>query len=210
MPDHHGQHESQVDDEQEGREGHERTVCFQPTRRLQNASSPDAVAGVQQIMKAIHAGGVPQETLELVHMRTSQINGCNACIASGITNAERIGLSSERLLTLPAWRESALYDDAERAALGLAEAMTRLADHPEVSALHGVSRNTLSAAWSRLPAPAEEVPGTLGFGVTDDRGNERNPPTKRLGECCQRRGAGVARVAAWARVHRGSDDPRRA
>jgi len=65
-------------------------------------------------------------------MRASQINGCNACIASGISNAERIGLSSERLLTLPAWRESALYDDAERAALGLAEAMTRLADHPDV------------------------------------------------------------------------------
>jgi AhpD family alkylhydroperoxidase len=100
--------------------------------RLQNASSPDAVAGVQQIMKAIYAGGVPQETLELVHMRASQINGCNACIASGITNAERIGLGSERLLTLPAWRESALYDDPERAALGLAEAMTRLADHPDV------------------------------------------------------------------------------
>jgi AhpD family alkylhydroperoxidase len=100
--------------------------------RLQNASSPDAVAGVQQIMKAIYAGGVPQETLELVHMRASQINGCNACIASGITNAGRIGLSSERLLTLPAWRESALYDDGERGALALAEAMTRLADHPDV------------------------------------------------------------------------------
>ena len=100
--------------------------------RLQHASSPDAVAGVQQIMKAIYAGGVPQETLELVHMRASQINGCNACIASGIKNAERIGLAGERLLTLPAWRESVLYDDAERAALGLAEAMTRLADHPDV------------------------------------------------------------------------------
>ena len=100
--------------------------------RLQNTSSPDAVAGVQQIMKAIYTGGVPQETLELAHMRASQINGCNACIASGITNAERIGLSTERLLTLPAWRDSALYDDVERAALGLAEAMTRLADHPDV------------------------------------------------------------------------------
>ncbi len=100
--------------------------------RLQNAISPDAVAGVQQIMKAIYAGGAPQETLELVHMRASQINGCLACIASGIKNAERIGLSSERLLTLPAWRESALYDDAERAALALAEVMTRLADHPDV------------------------------------------------------------------------------
>jgi AhpD family alkylhydroperoxidase len=95
------------------------------------ASSPDAVAGVQQIIKTIYAGGVPRQTLELVHMRASQINGCNACIASGIKSAETIGLSSERLLALPAWRESALYDDAERAAFGLAEAMTRLADHPD-------------------------------------------------------------------------------
>jgi AhpD family alkylhydroperoxidase len=100
--------------------------------RLSNAAgSPDAVAGVQQIMKAIYAGGVSRQTLELVHMRASQINGCNACIAAGITSAERIGLRTERLLALPAWRESALYDDAERAAIELAEAMTRLADHPD-------------------------------------------------------------------------------
>jgi AhpD family alkylhydroperoxidase len=100
--------------------------------RLSNAaSSPDAVAGVQQIIKAIYAGGAPRQTLELVHMRASQINGCNACIASGIKSAETIGLSTERLLALPAWRESALYDDAERAAFELAEAMTRLADHSD-------------------------------------------------------------------------------
>lgn len=100
--------------------------------RLSNAaSSPDAVAGVQQIMKAIYAGGVPPQTLELVHMRASQINGCNACIASGIKSAEKIDLSTERLLALPAWRESALYDNAERAAVELAEVMTHLADHPD-------------------------------------------------------------------------------
>jgi AhpD family alkylhydroperoxidase len=87
---------------------------------------------VQQILKAIYAGGVPPQTLELVHMRASQINGCNACIAAGITNPERVGLATERLLALPAWRESDLYDDAERAAFGLTEAMTRLADHPDV------------------------------------------------------------------------------
>jgi AhpD family alkylhydroperoxidase len=99
--------------------------------RLSNtAGSPDTVAGVRQIFKAIYAGGVPRQTLELVHMRASQINGCNACIASGIKSAETIGLRTERLLALPAWRESALYDDAERAALELTEAMTRLADHP--------------------------------------------------------------------------------
>jgi AhpD family alkylhydroperoxidase len=82
-------------------------------------------------MQAIYAGGAPPHTLELVHMRVSQINGCNACIASGIKNAENSGISTERLLALPAWRESALYDDAERSAIELAEAMTRLADHPD-------------------------------------------------------------------------------
>jgi AhpD family alkylhydroperoxidase len=93
--------------------------------------SPDAVAGVQQIFKSIHAGGVPRETLELVHMRASQINGCAACIAAGIETAAGAGVSTERLLALPGWRESTLYDDAERAAFALTEAMTRLADHPD-------------------------------------------------------------------------------
>jgi AhpD family alkylhydroperoxidase len=94
--------------------------------------SQDAVAGVQQIFKSIYAGGVPRQTLELVHMRASQINGCNACIAGGVKAAASAGVSTERLLALPAWRESALFDDAERAAIGLTEAMTRLADHPDV------------------------------------------------------------------------------
>ena len=93
--------------------------------------SPDAVAGVQQIIKSIYAAGVPRQTLELVHMRASQINGCNACIAAGIQNAASSGVSTERMLALPAWRESVLYDDADRAAFALTEAMTRLADHPD-------------------------------------------------------------------------------
>jgi AhpD family alkylhydroperoxidase len=103
-----------------------------PRLSPQAGRSPDAVAGVQQILKSIYAGGVPRHTLDLVHMRASQINGCNACIAYGIKSAESSGLSTEQLLTLPAWRESAAFDDAERAALALTEAMTRLADHPNV------------------------------------------------------------------------------
>ena len=94
--------------------------------------SPDAVAGVQQIVKSIYAGGVPRQTLELVHMRASQINGCNACIAGGIKAAESAGIDSDLLLALPAWQESTLFDGAEKAALALTEAMTRLADHPDV------------------------------------------------------------------------------
>ena len=93
--------------------------------------SPNAAAGVQQILKSIYAGGVARQTLELVHMRTSQINGCNGCIAYGIRAAEDAGIGTQKLLALPAFRESALFDDAERAALALTEAMTRLADHPD-------------------------------------------------------------------------------
>src|SRR5690349_18467917 len=103
------------------------------TARLpKSADSPEAFAGIQQVIKSIYAGGVDRTTLELVHMRASQINGCGACIAYGISSAETSGISAERLLALPAWRDSPLYDDAERAALELAEAMTRLADHPDV------------------------------------------------------------------------------
>jgi AhpD family alkylhydroperoxidase len=103
------------------------------TARLpKSATAPDAFAGIQQVIKSIYAGGVDRTTLELVHMRASQINGCGACIAYGISSAQTSGISAERLLALPAWRDSALYDDAERAALALAEAMTRLADHPDV------------------------------------------------------------------------------
>jgi hypothetical protein len=58
-------------------------------------------------------------------------DGCIGCIAYGIKRAAEIGLSAERLLALPGWRDSALYDDAERAAFALTEAMTRLADHPD-------------------------------------------------------------------------------
>jgi AhpD family alkylhydroperoxidase len=95
------------------------------------ARSEDAMAGVQQIVKSIYAGGVPRGTLELVHVRASQINGCNGCITYCIKSATSAGVSTDQLILLPAWRESALFDHAERAALALAEAMTRLADHPD-------------------------------------------------------------------------------
>jgi AhpD family alkylhydroperoxidase len=99
--------------------------------RIQDAASqPDIGQGVQEIFKAIYSGGVPPQTLELVHLRASQINGCSACTNAGATNATKAGVSVEKLLTLAAWYEDPRFDDAERAALALTEAMTRLADRP--------------------------------------------------------------------------------
>ena len=76
-------------------------------------------------------GGVPQRTLDLVHLRASQINGCAACVDNGGRAAKKAGETDERLWSVAAWREAPYYTEPERAALALAEAMTRLADRPD-------------------------------------------------------------------------------
>jgi len=88
---------------------------------------PGAWQAVVALNQASASGDVPADTLELVHLRVSQINGCSACVAS----AAKSGQSAERLVTVAAWREAPYFTDAERAALALAEAATRLADSPD-------------------------------------------------------------------------------
>jgi AhpD family alkylhydroperoxidase len=101
------------------------------TARIKNtASQPDIKTAIQHLYKQMYAGGVPPQTLELVHLRVSQINGCSACVDAGAASAAKAGVSHEKLLTIAAWYENPLFDDAERAALALAEAATRLADRP--------------------------------------------------------------------------------
>jgi AhpD family alkylhydroperoxidase len=92
---------------------------------------PDVMQPIQALFKATEKGGVPSATLELVHLRTSQINGCSACVDSGARSARKAGESDERLFAVAAWREAPYFTDAERAALALTEAATRLADRPD-------------------------------------------------------------------------------
>ncbi|MFI5868154.1 carboxymuconolactone decarboxylase family protein [Streptomyces sp. NPDC051546] len=89
---------------------------------------PDAMTGIQNIYKAMYQGGVDPHTLELVHLRASQINGCSACVHAGVAGAKKSGETDERLHAVAAWRETPFFSDSERAALALAEAATRLAD----------------------------------------------------------------------------------
>src|SRR3954470_14046907 len=92
---------------------------------------PDAVKAINLLYKAAHSAGVPAGTLELVHLRASQINGCSACVDSGARAAKKNGETDERLFAVAVWRETPYFSAAERAALALAEAATRLADRPE-------------------------------------------------------------------------------
>jgi AhpD family alkylhydroperoxidase len=92
---------------------------------------PDAMKAILALNKATKNGAVPAETLELVHLRASQINGCSFCVDAGAKNAQKGGETDERLFAVAAWRETPYFTDAERAALALAEALTRLADRTD-------------------------------------------------------------------------------
>lgn len=92
---------------------------------------PDANEGIQALTRAAQQGGVSRTVLELVHLRTSQINGCSFCVDYGSRSQKQAGESDERLFAVAAWREAPYFTDAERAALALAEAATRLADRAD-------------------------------------------------------------------------------
>jgi AhpD family alkylhydroperoxidase len=86
------------------------------------------VKGINLLYKAASSSGVDPKVLELVHLRSSQINGCSVCVDLGWRGMKEHGESDERVFAVSAWRETPYFTDAERSALALAESVTRLAD----------------------------------------------------------------------------------
>jgi AhpD family alkylhydroperoxidase len=99
--------------------------------RMANAAGllPSAMDGIANMVKALGESGLPAATRELVGIRVSQINGCAACLHGHLQIAKKYGETDERLATVAAWYDTPFFTDAERAALALAETMTRIADH---------------------------------------------------------------------------------
>ena len=89
---------------------------------------PAAMEALQAYSSAADGLGVPGVTRELVNLRASQINGCSVCVELHGTALKKAGESDERLFAVAAWRDAPYFTDAERAALELAEAVTRVAD----------------------------------------------------------------------------------
>jgi len=92
---------------------------------------PEALAPIQALYGAATKGGVPPAIGHLVHLRTSQINGCGYCIDGGVKHAKKAGETDERLFAVAAWRDTPYFNDAERAALALSEEVTRLSDRSD-------------------------------------------------------------------------------
>lgn len=93
---------------------------------------PEATKAIGALIGAVtKTGAVPSKTLQLVHLRVSQINGCAFCVDMGWRHAREAGESDERLFAVAAWRDAPYFTDAERAALDLCESVTRLSDRPD-------------------------------------------------------------------------------
>jgi AhpD family alkylhydroperoxidase len=92
---------------------------------------PGAMQALQALSASVEKSGVPVKTLGLVHLRASQINGCSVCLDLHYRMAKQMGERDERLFVVAGWRDAPCFTDAERAALALTEAVTRLSDRPD-------------------------------------------------------------------------------
>jgi AhpD family alkylhydroperoxidase len=90
-----------------------------------------ATAPLMALGAAAKGAGLPTTTIELVNLRCSQINGCSVCLHMHARDLRKAGETDERIDTVAGWRDTPWFTDAERAALALAEDLTRLADRPD-------------------------------------------------------------------------------
>jgi len=136
---------------------------------------PDAMNALQALGKAIQQTGLPPKTLELINLRASQINGCGVCAVHHPRIARKLGETDDRLFAVAAWREAPYFTDAERAALALTEAATRLSDRADPipddiwnEAARHYDETTLAAlvlaiasinVWNRLNVVTRQVAG---------------------------------------------------
>ncbi|MDI1484513.1 carboxymuconolactone decarboxylase family protein [Polyangium sp. y55x31] len=86
---------------------------------------------IMTLVKSLQNGKVPPRTLGLVHARISQINGCAVCLDMHARQEKKAAEPDDRLIVLAGWRDAPYFTEAERAALALAEAETRLADRAD-------------------------------------------------------------------------------
>jgi AhpD family alkylhydroperoxidase len=136
---------------------------------------PAAMEAMQKLSSAARKVGLPATTHYLVDLRASQINGCAICVDMHSRELKAAGEPDERINTVAAWRETPYFTDAERAALALTEAATRLADRPDAvsdeiwdEAARHYDESQLAAlvlsiatinTWNRINATTRQITG---------------------------------------------------
>lgn len=118
--------------------------------------------------------GLERSLLELVRIRSSQINGCAYCLDMHSKDARANGETEQRIYALSAWRESPFYTDREQAALAYTEAATLVSQGHIGDEVYNLVREQFSEkeladlalavvtinSWNRLALTYRPVPGS--------------------------------------------------
>ena len=86
------------------------------------------IALSSEVDKAAAAAGLDPLLVELLRIRTSQINGCAFCLRMHTRDALKKGENPDRIAVLPGWAETGYFSATDRAALCMTEAITRVPD----------------------------------------------------------------------------------
>ena len=151
---------------------------------------PDAMKALLALSTSVENHGVTKSLLHLVHFRASQINGCSVCLDMHARELRQANETDERLFTVAAWRDAPYFSDAERAALALTEAVTRLSDRADPvpdevwnDAARHYDEQALSAlliaistinVWNRLNVATRQVAGEWAKSPEARRWAEKN------------------------------------
>ncbi len=136
--------------------------------------APEALQAMGGLQKYVRQSGLEAPLLELVRMRSSQINGCAYCLDMHSKDARGAGESEQRLYALDAWRETPFYTERERAALAWTEAVTLVSQGHVPDEVYQLARKQFSEkemvdltlavaeinAWNRIAISLRAVPGT--------------------------------------------------
>ncbi len=138
------------------------------------AIAPDGIKAMIGLETYVRRSEIGHGLLELVKTRVSQINGCAFCIDMHTKDARANGETEQRLYALQVWRETPFFSARERAALGWAEALTKISDK---GIPHGQREETLEffsekelvdltlaivaiSGWNRLSIPFRTPAGS--------------------------------------------------
>jgi alkylhydroperoxidase family enzyme len=154
---------------------------------------PEAMQSLQDLARAAEQGGAESRTLALVHLRASQINGCSVCVDLAF-RWKKAEDTDERLFAVSAWRDAPYFSDAERAALALCEAVTRLSDRADAvpddvwdeAARHYNERELASLilwiamtnVWNRLNVTTRQVAGEWAKSAAAQKWAETSPAVR--------------------------------
>lgn len=89
---------------------------------------PGGYNAMMQLQKTVDQSSIDPKLLELIKLRSSQINGCAYCLDMHSKDAIAIGENPQRIYVLDAWREAPFYSPKEKAALAWCEALTLISD----------------------------------------------------------------------------------